>query len=113
MALPIGSPRFFKESSELALTRLEQFAIRDLAAHIAMGRALSLTGDPHAIAKRIGDDLPRFMMFHHITGIPTAKAAAGNEFLIEAAQTFLASSAHGPAAAFGAATHDRFYRKRN
>lgn len=104
-----GLPAVFTEPSRL--TSLERHVLTDLAARLAMSRALSVVSNPAAFAKELGDDLQEFLALHRVTGVAEERRTEAQEFLLQSAQEFVAACAQHPAASEPAATAPRRTRR--
>lgn len=93
------------------LTATEQYVLTDLAARLALSRALSVADNPAAFAKAIGDDLQEFLTLHRVVGVGVEKKIEAEEFLLQKAQEVVAACAQHPAAFEPAATAPRRTRR--
>jgi hypothetical protein len=93
-------PRFLPlpRSYEAELTDKERFLLTDLAAKLALSRAIGMSCDPSTFAKALGDDLEDFIFVHRVTGLDSKKTETAKDFLMAAAQELVANCGVHPAA---------------
>lgn len=93
------------------LTSVEKLILADLAARLALSRALSVVDNPSDFAKALGDDLHEFLTLHRVVGVSADKQYEAEEFLLHKAQELVAASAQHPAAVEPAAVAPRRTRR--
>lgn len=101
----------FDPAADDRLTAIEQYVLTDLAARLALSRALSVADNPTAFAKAIGDDLQEFLTLHKVVGVGVGKKFEAEEFLLQKAQELVAACAQHPAAFEPAAIAPRRTRR--